>query len=127
MIRTCLQHGIFEELTEERRRQVHSEMLASIGSGMLRNLEHRVRADGEEESGRVEDLGLFHQSPVVLVLKMGHGEVVSSVQLGHQGSMFTSDENSALASGVFGGLLVLDQESSLIGNSLKDVARFVSS
>ena len=52
-------HWLREELGQEGCRKVEGEVLAIL-AGILGHLHHGLRADGQEESGRVEHFAFFN-------------------------------------------------------------------
>ena len=67
---------------------------------MLGNFQHGVDGHREEEAGGVDKLGGGDQGPVCLLLQVRDGEVVRSVQFGHQRSVLVSDQNCTSSGGL---------------------------
>ena len=116
---------LLEELTDEGGREIDAELFVGVLCRVLGHLEHGVRADGDEESGAVKDLGLFHHRPVFWNLQMRGGEVVGRVQLGHERTVVAGDEHGTPSSRVLLVLLVVDGHAGLGCNFGQDLVVLV--
>lgn len=110
---------VLEELSDERRRQVHHEHLV-LGGGLFAQRHDSRRADGEVETADVEEVGVLGELPDLGALEVVDVVEVGSAELGAEGAVDAGDDGAAAAGGGLGVDAVLDAQADLLDGVAQD-------
>ncbi|KAH3663577.1 hypothetical protein OGAPHI_004978 [Ogataea philodendri] len=97
-VRKDLEQWLFEELRNERSREVEQQRLVFFSSVFTEQLDG-LWGNSQVEASDVEKLCVFHMLPVFRFFQVGRFEVVGGSQVGDQGSVRAVDQGSALTGG----------------------------